>query len=160
MFALGIDQVGEETAMRLADHFSSLNKVMDATEEQLEEVSDVGERVAAAIMAWFQDKKNQDFVQRLQKYGVAITRAMGKGKQEKDTFFTGKIVVLTGTLSKMTRDEAKQKIRHMGGEVSGSVSKTTYYVIAGENSGSKMDKANALSVPILSEKEFLRHLQK
>lgn len=156
LYALGIDQVGEETAVRLADHFGSLKKVMAASKEDLEEVPDVGTQVAKTIKAYFDNNKNQDVIDRLLKYGVTIKRETGNEKREKNTFFTGKTVVLTGTLSEMTRDEAKQKIRHMGGDVSGSVSKKTDYVIAGENAGSKLDKAKQFGVTILSEKEFLQ----
>lgn len=153
IFALGIHHVGEETAIRLAEHFGSLTKIMNATLDELCEVSDVGPNVAGSLHEFFQNKNNQRLVEELQKNGVSIKKQKAAAISKK---FAGKTFVLTGTLATMTRDNAKQKIREQGGEVSGSVSAKTNYVVAGENPGSKYDKAEDLGVKILDEDAFLK----
>lgn len=153
IFALGIHHVGEETAIRLAEHFGSLIKIMNATLDELCEVSDVGPNVAGSLHEFFQNKNNQRLVEELQKNGVSIKKQKAAAISKK---FAGKTFVLTGTLATMTRDDAKQKIREQGGEVSGSVSKNTGFVIAGENPGSKYDKAMEFGVKIIDEAAFLK----
>ncbi|HAZ28493.1 MAG TPA: DNA ligase (NAD(+)) LigA [Candidatus Magasanikbacteria bacterium] len=153
IFGLGIAHVGEETAFRLAQHFGSLNALMASDVASLEEVPDVGPRVAEALFAFFHDPKQKIFITTLQKNGVTIEL---EKKQRQALPFSGKTFVLTGTLSSISRDEAKEKIRSLGGLASGSVSAKTDYVVVGEHPGSKFDKAKALGIRVLSEEEFLR----
>lgn len=155
IFALGIRHVGEETAFQLAEEFGAIEKIMEASREELEEVPDVGPRVAGSIYEFFQKKENRTLIEELKKNGVVIEKQKNK-ETKKHGGLLGKTFVLTGSLETLTRDEAKEKIRALGGEISESVSKHTDYVIAGENSGSKLTKAKALSVSVLSEKEFLQ----
>ncbi|KKW42029.1 MAG: ligase protein [Candidatus Magasanikbacteria bacterium GW2011_GWA2_56_11] len=152
IFALGIRHVGEETAVRLADRFRDIRRLMDASREELASVPDVGPRVAESIAAFFADEPNRHLVAELTAAGVRIKTSKPKVSSQK---LSGKTFVLTGTLTTMTRDEAKERIRELGGEVSGSVSKKTDYLVAGENPGSKYDQARALGVRILDEKQFL-----
>lgn len=152
LFALGIEQVGEETAIRLANHFTSLDKLRRASFEELQAVPDVGPRVAASIREFFDNKENQKLIAKLKNNGVKITYHASRITYHK---FAGKTFVLTGTLSSLTRDQAKDKIRSLGGEVSESVSKNTDYVVVGENPGSKFDKAKQLGVRTLGEKKFV-----
>ncbi len=154
IFALGIRHVGEETAVRLADHFENIESLMQADLETLTQVSDVGPRVAESIVEFFSEEENLYLVKELLNNGVKIETQVKKTVG--DNLFSGKTFVLTGTLSSLTRDEAKEKIRELGGSVSGSVSKKTDYVVVGESSGSKYDKAVELGVKILSEDEFLQ----
>lgn len=151
IYALGIRHVGEETAIALADAFGSLNKIKSATLEELQQTEDIGPKVAQSISGWFKDKINLALVDGLMANGIRIKNPEKKfaGKLQ------GMIFVLTGELKNFSRDEAKEKIRSLGGDVSSSVSKNTSYVVAGENPGSKYSKAEALNVKIISEKEFL-----
>jgi DNA ligase (NAD+) len=157
LFGLGIHHVGEETAVRLADHFRSLGNIIDASKEDLEAVGDIGPRVAESIADYFSDSKNKKLVEELQKNGVHIQTQKPKAKSQK---LKGKTFVLTGTLESLTRDEAKEGIRSAGGDVSGSVSKKTDYVVVGKEPGSKYEKAKKLGVKILDEKDFLILLKK
>lgn len=157
LFGLGIRHVGEETAVRLADHFGALEKIMNASEKSLAGVPDIGPRVAESIAAYFSNTKKRALVEALQKNGVRIKRQQAKAVHG---VLAGKTIVLTGTLDSLTRDEAKEKIRARGGDVSGSVSKKTDYVVAGEEPGSKYEKAKQLGVRIINEKAFLRLLKK
>lgn len=151
--SLSIPQVGEETAEDIAEHFGSVKKIMDATEMELESIDGVGQVVAREIVDWFRDKDNQKLVERLLSHlkieKVSVKKA---GK------FSGKSFVLTGTLETMSRDEAGAKIKARGGEINSSVSKNTSYVVAGNNPGSKYDKAQDLGVRIIDEKGFLKLL--
>lgn len=149
LFALGIRHVGEETAIDLAKHFAGLDKIKDASVKELIKVSDVGQIVAQSIHDYFEDKKNIKLVEDLLKY-IKLEK-ISKIKQT----LAGKIFVLTGSMENLTRDQAKEKIRSLGGDVSASVSKNTDYVVAGAEPGSKFDKAKKLKVKIISEKEFL-----
>jgi len=150
LFALGIRHVGEETAIDLANHFGSLEKIEKASLEELYKVSDIGEVVAKSIYDYFRDHKNLKLVADLLKH-VKLEK-VEKAKQ----ILAGKTFVLTGSLETMTRDQAKEKIRSLGGDVSSSVSKETDYVVAGEEPGSKFDRAKKLGVKIISEREFLK----
>lgn len=150
LIGLSIDQVGEETAYDLAEHFGSLEQIRGASAEELERISGVGDVVARSIHAWFQDPAHADLLDRLLSHVTIV-----KQKKIKGAAFSGKTFVLTGTLSSMTRDEAGERVRAEGGEVSSSVSKKTSYVVAGENPGSKYEKALELNVPTLSEEEFV-----
>ena len=153
--AFGIRQVGTKAAKVLAMTFGSLDALMAATEEELTAVPDIGQTTAESIRAWFADPQSQDLVARLRAAGVNFASQ----KQVTDTRFAGKTFVLTGALSLFTREEATEKIESFGGKAAGSVSKKTSYVVAGENAGSKLKKANELGIPVLSEQEFLDMLQ-
>ena len=154
--ALGIKHVGEETAEDLAEHFGSLEKLMKANEEDLYAVSGVGEKVAKSILEFFSDRKNMEYIAKLLKNGVKIKKNEPKKIAAK---LTGKTYVLTGTLSLITRDEAKEKLKALGAEVAESVSQKTTAVIAGESAGSKLTKAEKLGVQILDEQAFLELLK-
>jgi DNA ligase (NAD+) len=149
IYGLGIRFVGERTAELLAEHFGSLDDLMSATPEELEEVPEVGERVSQAIVEFFAEKKNRELVDRLRKAGL---RFKGEKKQ-RGTQLAGKTFVITGTLSQ-PRDHFKQLIENAGGKVSGSVSKKTDYLLAGEEAGSKLDKAKEFGVKVVGEKEL------
>jgi DNA ligase (NAD+) len=150
IYGLGIRFVGERTAQFLAEHFGSLDAIMNASEEQLEEVNEVGPRIAESIVEFFADKHNRKLVGDLRKAGLTFTGQ----KKEKGTKLAEKTFVLTGTLERHTRDEAKAMIEDAGGRVSGSVSKKTDYVVAGSDSGSKLDKARELGVAVIGEEEL------
>ena len=155
IYALGIRQVGAKTGKVLASHFGSLDALMQATEEELTEVSDVGAVTAKNIADWFAQPQSRHMVQRLQDAGVNFESK----RVITDARFTGMTFVLTGALTKFTRDEATEKIELLGGKASGSVSKKTTYVVVGENAGSKERKARELGIPILSEDDFLNMIQ-
>ena len=121
--------------------------------EELQKVNDIGPRVAESLSEWFQSKESRKLIDELKQNGVKITDHRSVISDQK---FGGKIFVLTGTLGTMTRDEAKEKIRALGGEVSESVSKKTSYVVAGENAGSKLEKARKLGVKVIDEGGFKR----
>ena len=153
--AFGIRQVGTKAAKVLARTFGDLDKLMNATEEELTAVPDIGEITAANLLAWFASPQSRDLIERLRQAGVNFQSR----EQITDTRFAGMTFVLTGALSLFTRDEATAKIEALGGKASGSVSKKTTYVVAGENAGSKLKKANDLGIPVLSEREFLNMIQ-
>jgi DNA ligase (NAD+) len=150
IYGLGIRFVGERTAQFLAEHFGSLDEIMNASAEQLEEVNEVGPRIAESIVEFFADEHNRKLVSDLRKAGLTFTGQ----KKEKGTKLAGKTFVLTGTLERHTRDEATKMIEDAGGRVSGSVSKKTDYVIAGSDAGSKLDKARELGVSVVGEEEL------
>ncbi|MFZ3321876.1 MAG: NAD-dependent DNA ligase LigA [Usitatibacter sp.] len=156
IYALGIRNVGEVTAKDIARHFGKLDAVRSATVEELIEVPDVGPVVAQSIATFMRQKHNQEVIERL-KGQVRLKEGERRVKVAAGPF-AGKIVVLTGTLGSMTRDEAKERIEAAGGKITGSVSKKTDYVIAGEEAGSKLDKAKELDVAVLDEKQFLKLL--
>ncbi len=157
IYALGIPEVGEATAKALAERFRDVQALMDASLEALQEVRDVGPEMAKAIHGWFEDESHRALVQALLAAGV--TPAPPEGPAASASPFTGKTVVLTGTLSAMSRDEAKAEVERRGGKVSGSVSKKTAFVVAGEDAGSKLKKAQELGVTVLTEAEFQALLQ-
>lgn len=155
IYALGIRQVGAKTGKVLASAFGSLDGLMRATVEELTAVPDVGDVTAQFIADWFAQPQSQHMVERLRQAGVNF-----KSKRViTNARFAGKTFVLTGALSKFTREEATEKIELLGGKASGSVSKKTSYVIVGENAGSKERKARELGVPILTEDAFLKMLE-
>ena len=151
IFALGIRQVGSKTAKTLATAFGNLDNLMCATVEDLKGIPDVGDITADFIYAWFRQPQSVHLIKQLHNAGVNFESL----RTITDTRFEGMTFVLTGALSKFTRDEATEKIEFFGGKVSGSVSKKTTYVIVGENAGSKERKARELNIPVLSEDEFL-----
>ena len=157
LYGLGIPEVGETTALNLANHFGSLNKIMDADEATLQEVIDIGPIVAAQIAGFFRQKHNRELIAKLHHLGVHWQEGKGSGGGPKP--LAGKTFVLTGTLAALSRDEAKAKLQNLGAKVSGSVSSKTSYVVVGEEPGSKYTKAQELGIKILDEKEFLKFLQ-
>jgi DNA ligase (NAD+) len=157
IYALGIRHVGEATAKELARHFGNLDALLHASEEQLLEVSDIGPVVARAIIAFLSDPLNLELIEQLRAAGLHWPE--GAPAEKKAQILQGKTFVLTGTLPTLSRDEAKEIIEAAGGKVSGSVSKKTSYVVAGEEAGSKLGKAEELGVTILDEAAFL-HLLK
>ena len=150
IFGLGIRFVGERTAQFLAEHFGSIDALMNASLEELEDVNEVGPRIAESIREFFDEPRNRELIKRLRDAGLTFA---GK-KRERGTKLAGKTFVLTGTLAKYSRDEAKKLIEDAGGRVSGSVSKKTDYVVAGSDAGSKLDKAKELGVPVIEEAEM------
>jgi DNA ligase (NAD+) len=155
IYALGIRQVGAKTGKVLASAFGSLDALAAATVEELTAVPDVGEITAGFIADWFAQPQSQHMVERLRQAGVNFESK----RVINDARFAGKTFVLTGALSKFTRDEASEKIELLGGKVSGSVSKKTSFVVVGENAGSKERKARELGITILSEDDFLEMIQ-
>lgn len=155
IYALGIRQVGAKTGKVLAAQFGSLDALMNASVEELNEVPDVGQVTAESIFDWFHSEQSRHMVERLQEAGVNFESK----RVITDSRFAGKTFVLTGALSKFTREEATEKIELLGGKASGSVSKKTSFVVVGENAGSKERKARELGIPILTEDEFLEMLQ-
>jgi len=155
LIGLSIPQVGEETAYDLAEHFGTLEKLCTASYENLEKINGVGPIVAQSVVDFFADKNNQKMLQNFLRQ-ITIEKSASTGTSQKSTELAGKTFVLTGTLATMSRDEAKQKIRALGGNVSSSVSRETSFVVAGENPGSKKENAQKLGVKILSEEEFLK----
>lgn len=153
LYSLGIREVGEATALGLANHFRDLEPLMAADQETLQRVPDIGPVVAESIYAFFQEPHNRDVIAKLLAAGVHWPAI--EAPRETDSPLAGKTVVLTGTLSSMTRDEAKQRLLALGAKVTGSVSKTTDIVIAGENAGSKLQKAETLGVAVWDEERFL-----
>lgn len=156
IYALGIDHVGEETAVILAKKFYKLENLQHSTLHNLQSIPDIGPIVAQSIYDWFQKPYNQKLIEKFKKAGIKIekeTRPVGGGKLK------GKVFVLTGALESMGRDEAKDRIRDLGGDISSSVSKETDYVVAGAEPGSKYDRANKLGVKIIDEKEFLEMIK-
>jgi DNA ligase (NAD+) len=154
IFALGIRHVGEETAVDLANYFGSIERLKKASFDQINSIPDIGDVVAKSIYDFFRNKENLKLIDGLLKVGVKII------KPEKiETKLKGLTFVFTGALKTMTRDEAKEKVRLLGGEVSSSVSKETDYVVAGESPGSKFEKAKKLGVKIISEEEFLKMIK-
>lgn len=155
IYALGIRQVGAKTGKVLAAAFGNLDALIAASVEELTEIPDVGGITADSIHDWFGQEQSQHLVQRLRQAGVNFESK----RVITDARFAGKTFVLTGALSKFTREEATEKIELLGGKAAGSVSKKTSFVVVGENAGSKERKARELGIPILSEDEFLEMIQ-
>ena len=153
---LGIPFVGERTAQILADTFGSLDVIAEADQETLQQAEEVGPKVAHSIRQFFAEPRNRELVERLRAAGLQFKQAV---KRKTAGALSGKTFVLTGTLPSLTREEAKEKIEAAGGKVSGSVSSKTSYVVAGEEAGSKLDKAKALGIAVIDESELLDMLR-
>jgi DNA ligase (NAD+) len=155
IYGLGIRMVGERTAQFLAEHFGSMEALESASVEELQDVNEVGPRIAERIVEFFSIAANRKLVNRLREAGLTLTGQ----KKQRGTKLAGKTFVLTGTLAHFTRDEAKKIIEDAGGKVTGSVSKKTDYVVAGADAGSKLDKAKELSVAVIDEKQMKNLLE-
>lgn len=153
--ALGIRFVGERTAELLASHFGSMDKIAAASVDELQQAEEVGPKVAESIHAFFREPHNRHLLERLKAANLMFEHTI---KQRKDGPLTGMTFVLTGTLPRMTREDAKATIEAAGGKVAGSVSRKTTWVVAGEDAGSKLDKARALRIPVITEDELLAML--
>lgn len=156
LFALGIRYVGAGVAKKIADHFKSIDALMNASEEEIESIHEIGPSISKSIKRFFNDNNNIKLIERLKKAGLKFKSEEIKITSDK---LKGKSFVLTGTLSSMSREEAKEKIISLGGHVLSAVSKNTDFVVVGENPGSKFDKAQKLGIPILSEEEFLKMIE-
>ncbi|KKW19944.1 MAG: ligase protein [Parcubacteria group bacterium GW2011_GWA2_51_10] len=156
LVGLSISQVGEETAILLANEFRTMDALTKATEEKLTVIDGIGPIVARSIVQWFSEKRHRDLVTRLKK--VLMIESPPRETKKKSPL-ADRIFVLTGTLKSMSRDEAKERLRSLGADVSSSVSKQTSYVVTGENPGSKIERARELGVPVLSEPAFLKLLK-
>jgi DNA ligase (NAD+) len=154
LFGLGIRFVGERTAQLLAEAFGSMDALMAASVDDLERVQEVGPRVAAAVHEFFAEPRNRELIERLRTAGLTFTAE----KRKRSAKLEGLTFVLTGTLPTLSREDAKERIEAAGGRVSGSVSKKTSYVVAGDDAGSKLDKARDLKVPVIGEPELLEML--
>jgi DNA ligase (NAD+) len=148
IFGLGIRMVGERTAQFLAEHFGSMDGLMNATEAELQQVNEVGPRIAQSLVEFFQEAKNRALLRELQERGLKLTGV----RKQRGTLLSGKTFVITGTLAHYSREEAKKLLEDAGGKVTGSVSKKTDYVLAGAEAGSKLDKAKELDVSVIDEK--------
>ena len=157
LFALGIRQVGLQTAKRLATHFGSLEAVRRASLDELVAIGDIGSVTAQFLLDWFRSATSQDLLARLEAASVCTTNATDSGSDS--ALFQGQTFVLTGTLTHHTRHEAAAIIERFGGRLGSSVSKNTSFVLAGENAGSKLDKAHSLGVPVIDEASFRQMIQ-
>ena len=155
LYALGIRNIGSKAAKQLAEHFGTVERIMDASVEDIAEIYDFGRIMAENVVAYFSDEENRAFVKRLKMAGLK----MQYEKEEVADLLAGKVFVMSGGLDSMSRDEAIAAIEGLGGKVSGSVSKKTSYLILGDKPGSKLAKANELGIPILEESEFLKMIQ-
>jgi DNA ligase (NAD+) len=151
VYAIGMPFVGERTAQLLAAHFGSMEKIADATAEELMEVGEVGPKVAEGVREFFSESANRKLIDHLRDVGVNMQE---KRKALIDTRFADMTFVFTGTLTKHSREEAQALVVAHGGKIGGSVSKKTSYVVVGEDAGSKLAKAETLKVKILTEAEF------
>ena len=152
MTALSIRHVGKETADILTSEFADLNALMKASVEDLANIEGIGEKIAKSVYEYFHNSENLEKINEFLALGFSFENVTLNRTNE----LAGKIFVLTGTLNSMTRDEASDKIKSKGGKTSSSVSKKTSFVVAGDNAGSKLDKAEKLGVIILNEEEFLK----
>jgi DNA ligase (NAD+) len=155
LFALGIRYVGSGAAKKLADNFSNIDDLIKASEEEISSIHEIGPSISSSVRNFFSNENNLNLIERLKKHGLKFASNI---KIKKNTFFSGKTFVLTGTLSDLSREEASEKIINLGGKVTSSVSKNTNLVVAGENPGSKISKAEKLGVDTINEKEFIKLL--
>lgn len=156
LFALGIRHVGASVAKDLAAHFHSIDKLMKATPEELQQVPEIGETISQSIVEYFKEERNRKLIEELKSFGLKFELEKKKVSDK----LSGKVFVITGTLKSMTRTEAKELIEKLGGRTSDSVSSKTSYVVVGEDPGSKYEKAKKFKIPILSEDEFLKLVDK
>lgn len=154
VFGLGIEHVGSETANLLARRFRTMDRLAQATEEELTAIPSVGPRIAQSVRAFFRQKQNLDIIERLRKAGVRMDQGP-EAERAAGSPLAGRTFVLTGKLESLTREEAEERIRSLGGTAASSVSRKTSYVVAGADPGSKLEKARALGIPVLTETEFL-----
>jgi len=154
LMGLSIRFVGERTAELLAQEFGSMDAIVNATAEDLERVEEIGPRISRSILEFFARPANRELIDHLKAAGLKMTAE----KKQRTAQLAGQTFVLTGTLPNLSRDDAKARIEAAGGKVSGSVSKKTNYVVAGEEAGSKLDKARELNIPILDEAGLLQLL--
>lgn len=161
LFAIGIRYVGAGAAKKIASHFKSIDELMEAGDEEITSIPEIGESISKSLRQFFSNKNNLRMIKDLRKAGLnfEFKKEKAKSAEQSNSFFKGKTFVLTGTLSEFTREEAGEKIERFGGKVTSSVSKNTDYVLAGEKAGSKLDKANKLGIKTLSEQEFIKHLK-
>src|SRR5581483_6527129 len=152
---LGIPFVGERTAQILASHFGSLDEIASASDERLQEAAEIGPKVADAIRQFFGEERNRELIERLRSAGLRFTAPKEKKTQG---HLTGLTFVLTGTLPTLKREEAKERIEAAGGKVAGSVSSKTKYLVAGEEAGSKLEKARELGITVIDEEQLLAML--
>ncbi|MCH9028521.1 MAG: NAD-dependent DNA ligase LigA [Bacteroidetes bacterium] len=160
LFAIGIRYVGASVARRLAYSLKSIDYLINATEEKLMTIEDIGESIAKSVIQFFSNTANRDTIEKLRSFGLNLQLQEQKTSHIQNNFFSGKTFVLTGTLRKYTRAKASEKIMRLGGEITSSVSKNTDYVIAGEKAGSKLTKAKELNVNLLSENDLDNHFKK
>ena len=158
IYSLGIPHVGTSTAKRLASSLRSVHAISEATSEQLQEIEDIGEIMAMAIINWFQDSRNRELIRTLESLGLTMAVSDDGVTGGGEGILKGETFVLTGTLPTLKRSEAAALVEKHGGKVSSSVSKKTSYVLAGEEAGSKLEKARKLGVPVTSEEEFLQRI--
>ena len=162
LFGLGIRHVGAKAAKTLAQHFEHMDRMVCATREELTSINEIGEKMADSIVTFFEQEEVLGLLNELKEMGINMTYTGPKlvTSDQSDSFFTGKTIVLTGKLSQLTRNEAKDKIESLGGNVSGSVSKKTDLVIAGEEAGSKLKKAEELGIDVWNEERLVEELSK
>ncbi|MER1934460.1 MAG: helix-hairpin-helix domain-containing protein, partial [Priestia megaterium] len=162
LFGLGIRHVGAKAAKTLAQHFETIDKLTKATYDELVAINEIGAKMADAIVAYFTQEEVQELIHELKEYGVNLTYKGPKlvSVENVDSVFAGKTVVLTGKLEQLSRNEAKARIEALGGKVTGSVSKKTDLVVAGEEAGSKLTKANELEIEVWDEARLLTELNK
>jgi DNA ligase (NAD+) len=156
IYALGIRNIGEQTAIDLAEKFGSISKIKNAKLEDFESVEDIGPIVSRSVYEWLQDKSNLKYLDKLEKSIKVLGLAKSSAIEQK---LAGKTFVLTGSLEAMTRDDAKAKIRELGGDVSSYVSSKTDYVVLGSDPGTKADRAQKIGVKTITEEEFLQMIK-
>lgn len=159
LFGLGIRHVGAKAAKTLAEHFETMERLQQATKEELTAIHEIGEKMADSIVTYFSKEEVKQLLERLRAYGVNMTYKGAKQTVDISSTFAGKTFVLTGTLQSMSRSEAKEAIEALGGKVTGSVSKKTDVVVVGEDAGSKLEKARQLGITIWDEARFLQEIQ-
>ncbi|MBB6176963.1 DNA ligase (NAD+) [Anoxybacillus tengchongensis] len=159
LFGLGIRHVGAKAAKTLAEHFETMERLQQATKEELTAIHEIGEKMADSIVTYFSKEEVKQLLDRLRAHGVNMTYKGAKRTADASATFAGKTFVLTGTLQSMSRSEAKEKIEALGGKVTGSVSKKTDVVVVGEDAGSKLEKARQLGITIWDEARFLQEIQ-
>jgi DNA ligase (NAD+) len=157
LFALGIRHVGEKAAETLAEEFATLDALMEAKEEELERIPEVGPALAGSVREFFQQREIRRLIDRLKKAGLRMEQERAKKGPQ---ILVGKTFVFTGELNRYSREKAEELVKNLGGKTSSSVSKKTSYVVIGESPGSKYGNAKELGVPILSEEEFEKLIKK